>query len=128
MKSTIFNGRDRDSGEIIRLIVQDPTVKWDETLAEFLPLFSVTFWLHPNYTYDAATSSRAGGRMLSISESKAEKEISRLAREDSQRGDLLPLTRCEWRILWDSEICPVEALFELQWSAVIDFIFEADGI
>jgi hypothetical protein len=116
LKSTVFNGRDRDSGEIIRLIVQDPTVKWDETLAEFLPLFSVTFWLHPMYTYDAATTSRAGGRMLSTLESEAEKEISRLLRKDSGRGDLLPLNSCDWRMPWYSGTFRSEASIELQWS------------
>ena len=43
LSSTVFRGRDKDSGGIVSITVQDPTVMWDEMISEFLPLFNVTF-------------------------------------------------------------------------------------
>ena len=128
LQSTIFCGRDRDSGSNISLAVQDPNIQWDEMVAEFLPLFNVTFQLHSKHVYEVRNQSPLAIRAFSVFDSISDRQIARLAKEDSERGDFLPYLRVDWCQLWKSRTFPSEPFVHIQWKSVIGYLFEAENI
>ena len=127
-QSTVFYGRDKDSGRNSSVTVQDADVQWDEMIAEFLPLFNVTFKLHSKHVYEASNQSPIAVRAFSLFDSISDRKIARLAREDSERGDFLPHLRFDWCQLWKLRTFPSEPFVDIQWKSVIGYLFEAEGI
>ena len=128
LSSTIFCGKDKDSGSTVSITVQDPTVMWDEMLSEFLPLFNVTFRLHPKHHLVASNESAVAVPVFSLFNSVSDRKAARLAREGTERGDFLPHARHEWRELWKSRSFAAEPFVQVQWSSVIKHLFEEEGV
>ena len=128
LSSTVFRGKDKDSGSTVSITVQDPTVMWDKMLSEFLPLFNVTFRLHPKHHLVASNESAVAVPVFSLFNSVSDRKAARLAREDTERGDFLPHERREWCELWKSRSFPVEPFVEVQWTSVIKYLFEEEGV
>lgn len=97
---------------------------WVEMLSKFLPLFNVTFRLHPKHHLVASNESAVAVPVFSLFNSVSDRKAARLARDGTERGDFLPHARREWRELWKSRSFAAEPFVEVQWSSVINISLE----
>ena len=128
LEITTFTGRDLDSGEVISVSMKDSTARWGELLRDFSSLFHVTFKLHSKFVYSTPVASSVDAPCFSIFNSVSDRKEARLAREDNERGDCIPIYRLDWCNLWTMRTFRHEPFVEFQWKAIIDLFFIPNGV
>ena len=124
----ILNGKLADSEQIMSVSISDLTELWHLLLLDFSKIFHVTFQLHRSQKTVPVEIETGKVTLFNMFLSPPDRASIRAAREGDEKGDFLPLSRCEWCALDIHRSVSHQPFLERQWDCTIDLLFRANEV
>ena len=128
LELVVFNGKLRDSEQMISISISELTELWTSVLEDFSKIFHITFRLYPSQKSISEVHDTGSVALYNMFLSPPDRAAIRLAKEGKERGDFLPLLRSEWCALGTPHVLCHQPYLEKQWNGTVDLLFRANEI